>query len=238
MSRYQLLTAQYGSNWPILAGSGPKELISCEIESELDMELAKTSAGHWSDGGEGPGYDRRYEFIDDCVQSEKVAVSFRFKEGHPFDELSESDMKTITASELKEEFEKYGVDAGKAKNAADQITRFRDWSTPKPLFLYRGQNTIARMGYLIGPYEFNSEGFQNGKYDGYQHVRDVNWAEVPEEIPRDMLPEDLSTWIRNPQGVLDYEVEPRSEVADFLSLAWGLGFSMNELTRSQRRVLR
>jgi len=202
------------------------------------MKIGKVNASHFSDDDEGAGYDKRLEFVDDCVSEGKVAISFAFPSGNPFDDLDEKAMKNISASELKELYEERGIKEGRAKNAADQIMRFRDWNTPLPLLLYRGRNTISRMGYLSGPYQFRPEGFQGGKYDGYQHIRDVKWAEVPQEINRSMLPEAMEKWVKNPQTVLDFEVEPRSEAADFLSLAWGLGFAMSELQPHQRRVLR
>jgi len=241
-----------GQNWLRTSETGPTYVESVgkkwdEVErvkfiwtkAKSVMKLAKVNGGHWSDDGTGHGYDRRFEFIDDCVGEGKIAVSFVFPAGNPFDHVDEAEMKKISASELKQLYQNEGIDEGKAKNAADQITRFRDWPHPMPLLLYRGRNTIARFGYLDGSYEFNPAGFMNGKYSGgYQHMRDVKWAEVPEEINRSALPDGLSKWAKNPQSVLDYTVEPRSEEADFLSLAWGFGFAMSELSDSQRRVLR
>lgn len=195
------------------------------------MKIGKVTGSHY-DGSQ------KAEFIEDCITQGAVAVSFAFPEGNPFDELTEEQMKAISSSELKERFEDHGISEGKAKNAADQITRFRDWETAMPLMLYRGNNTVARLGRLSGEYRFDQNGFFANKYDGYPHVRDVEWAEVPQEFPRSELSPSLSNWVKNPQTVLDHDVEPRSATADFLSIAWGLGFAMGELEPSQRRVLR
>ena len=38
--------------------------------------LRLINAGHWEDGGSGPGFNRRYEFAEDCVNHRKAGISY------------------------------------------------------------------------------------------------------------------------------------------------------------------
>lgn len=202
------------------------------------MKLAKTTAGHWTDDMPDANFSRRYEFADDCREKEKVAIGFMFDSGTPFsDETTTQDVRSLSTTELKTMYEEEGIKEGRAKNAAEQIIRFRDWPVGTPLFLYLGRNTVDSIGYLDGPYEFGSDGYFHEEYE-YPHVREVKWMDVPRKFPRGELPDGFQGWLTNPQTALDYEVSPHSEEADFLSLSRGIGKSLDGLSDGELSILR
>lgn len=205
------------------------------------MRLAKVNAGHWEDGGNGPGFSKRYEFAEDCVNLGKVGISFLHLDGHPFHEdLTTEEIMKWSKSEIKEKYLDKGFSENEAGNTASQLVRFRDWPIGTPIFLYIGRNTVYRVGYLTGEYKFEWNGELhklNGDYD-HPHTRVVKWADVPELFNRKMLPEDFQGWLKNPQTALDYDVEPGSDAAEFLALAFGIGHSLSGLSESELRLLR
>lgn len=202
------------------------------------MKLAKITAGHWKDSTEGYDFSRRYQFSDDCREMNGVAIGFMFPEGTPFDaETKTADIEGLNTREIKAMYEEEGIKEGRAKNAAEQIVRFRDWPVGTPLFLYLGRNTVDSIGYLKGEYEYEWGGHFHEEY-GYPHVRDVEWMDIPRKFPRDELPEDFQGWLKNPQTALDYTVSPHSEAADFLALSRGIGEALNGLSEGEISILR
>lgn len=202
------------------------------------MKLAKVTAGHWKDSTSGPDFSRRYQFVDDCREKKKIAIGFMFGQGTPFDEQTETDdIRELDTSELKAMYEDEGIKEGKAKNAAEQIVRFRDWPVGTPLFLYLGRNTVDSVGYLKGEYEYDWSGHFNTEY-GYPHVREVEWMDAPRSFPREDLPSDFQGWLKNPQTALDYTVTPRSDEADFLALCRGIGKALDGVSEGELSILR
>lgn len=205
------------------------------------MRIGKINAGHWKDSGSGPGFNKRYEFAEDLVAAGKVAISFLDTNGHPFHEdLTADQIRNWSHDELKEKYLAEGYSENKAGNRASQIVRFRDWPIGTPVFLYLGRNMVYRVGYLKGEYEYDWNGDFHGPESDYNHphVREVEWADVPELFSRNMLPEDFQGWIKHQQTVLDYDVEPGSDAADFLALAFGIGRSLSGMGEAELRVLR
>jgi len=202
------------------------------------MKLAKVTAGHWKDSTEGADFSRRYQFADDCREKNKIAIGFMFREGTPFDgETDTADIRGLESTELKAMYEEKGIKEGRAKNAAEQIIRFRDWPVGTPLFLYLGRNTVDSIGYLKDSYEYDWDGHFNDEY-GYPHTREVEWMDVPRKFPRSELPDDFQGWLKNPQTALDYTVSPHSEEADFLALSRGLGKALDGLGEGELSILR
>lgn len=202
------------------------------------MKLAKVTAGHWKDSMDNADFSRRYQFADDCRASNKVAIGFMFGEGTPFDGQTETtNIQELDTAELKAMYEEKGIKEGRAKNAAEQIIRFRDWPVGTPLFLYLGRNTVDSIGYLKGQYQYEWGGHFHDEY-GYPHVREVEWMDVPRKFSRDELPDDFQGWLTNPQTALDYTVSPRSEEADFLALSRGVGQSLDGLSEGELSILR
>ncbi|WP_435098498.1 hypothetical protein [Halorubrum sp. N11] len=202
------------------------------------MKLAKVTAGHWKDSGDDAGFSRRYQFADDCREKSKIAIGFMFDEGTPLDaNTTTADIRELGTTDLKAMYEKEGVKEGKAKNAAEQIIRFRDWPAGTPLFLYLGRNTVDSIGYLKGSYEYEWDGHFHDEY-GYPHVREIEWIDVPRKFSRSELPDDFQGWLTNPQTALDYTVSPRSEEADFLALSRGIGKALDGLGEGELSILR
>ncbi|GAB3022249.1 hypothetical protein [Natronobiforma cellulositropha] len=205
------------------------------------MRIAKVNAGHWKDGGSGPGFNKRYEFAGDLVDAGKVAISFLDADGHPFHKtLKTKQIKNLSKNDIKEGYLKEGSSENKADNRASQLVRFRDWPIGTPLFLYLGRNMVYRVGYIKGEYEFDWNGDFHGPESNYNHphVREVEWADAPELFSRKKLPEDFQGWIKHQQTAIDYDVEPGSDAADFLALAFGIGRSLSGMGEAELRVLR
>lgn len=204
------------------------------------MRLAKVNAGHWMDDGSGPGFSRRYEFAEDCVETGKVAISFLHTSGHPFTpDRSTDEIMQWTEQEIKEMYLEQGHSPNEAGNTASQLIRFRNWPIGTPIFLYLGRNKVYRVGYLKGGYQYDWNGKLGpaGKYN-HPHVRDVEWADVPELFSRKELPEGLQGWISNPQTAIHYDVEPSTDVSDFLALSFGIGKALSGISEAERKVLR
>jgi hypothetical protein len=204
------------------------------------MRLAKVNAGHWKDGDSGPGFSRRYQFAEDCLEAGKVAISFLHTGGHPFTpHLSTDVIMHWSKEEIKEMYLEKGHSSSEAGNTASQLVRFRDWPTGTPVFLYLGRNKVYRVGYLKGEYEYEWDGHFGPESEyNHPHVREVEWANVPELFSRKELPDGLQGWISNPQAAIDYDVEPGSNVADFLALSFGIGSALSNVSEAERKVLR
>lgn len=205
------------------------------------MRLGKVNAGHWTNEGSGPDFSKRYEFAETCVDVGKVGVSFLHQDGHPFNEdLTTEDIMEWSKSEIKQKYIDIGHSTSEADNTASQFVRFRDWPIGTPIFLYVGRNTVYRVGYLKGDYQFEWGGHLHdidGNYN-HPHTRSVEWADVPELFNRKSLPDVFQGWLKNQQTVLDFEVEPGSDAADFLALAFGIGNALSGLSESELRILR
>lgn len=204
------------------------------------MRLAKVNAGHWKDGGSGPGFSKRYEFAEDCVEAGKMVISFLHTGGHPFTpDRTTDEIMQWSEEEIKEMYLEEGHSPNEAGNTSSQLVRFRDWAIGTPVFLYLGRNKVYRVGYLKGEYEYEWDGNfgPTGKYN-HPHVREVEWADVPELFSRKELPDGLQGWISNPQTAIDYDVEPSSEVAGFLALSFGIGKALSGVSEAERKVLR
>lgn len=205
------------------------------------MRLGKVNAGHWKDSRPGPGFSKRYDFAEDCVDAGKIAISFLHSDGHPFGaEQTTEEILNWTRSEIKEKYLDKDHTENEAGNTASQLVRFRDWPVGTPIFFYLGRNMVYRVGYLKGEYRFDWNGDFHGPESEYNHphTRAVEWADVPDVFSRKVLPDDFHGWLTNPQTVLDYDVEPGSDSADFLALAFGIGQSLSGVSESERRVLR
>ena len=91
------------------------------------MRLAKVNAGHWKDSGSGPGFNKRYEFAEDCVEAGKVAISYLHTEGHPFtpdhttDEILQWSEEEIKEMYLKKKSEDTGQNVIKVINELNSI---------------------------------------------------------------------------------------------------------------------
>lgn len=204
------------------------------------MRLGKVNAGHWQDSGSGPNFSTRYEFAEDCVEVGKVGISFLHTDGHPFHEdLTTEEILEWSEDEIKQMYLEEGHSENEAGNTASQFVRFRDWPVGTPVFFYVGRNTVYRVGYLKGEYQFEWDGDlhdPDGVYN-HPHTRKVEWADVPELFDRKVLPDDFQGWLKNPQTVLDYDVDPGSDAADFLALAFGIGQSLSGLGQAELRIL-
>jgi hypothetical protein len=195
------------------------------------MQLAKVNSGHWKDSHE-EGFKRRYEFANYLTDNDMAAISFidddPFNAGilNPETEVIEN----ITKDELTEAYVEAGKNEGTAQNYAEQILRFRDIPVGTPIWLYVGRNMVYSLGKVTGEYEMNWDSDCMDEF-GYPHHREVKWAETPRRFNRKhSLPEDLQNWLAMRQSVRTYEVEPGTDVQEFLQLAYGIGESMSGLS--------
>lgn len=204
------------------------------------MRLAKVTAGHWKDEGAGAGFNKRYEFAEDLVNSGKVAISFLHRDGHPFHgDLTTDEIMGWSRSEIKEMYMDLGYSENEAGNTASQLVRFRDWPIGTPIFLYLGRNMVYQLGYLRGSYEYlwDSDFHGNNSEYNHPHTREVAWGDAPKIFSRKKLPEEFQGWLSNPQTVVDFDVEPGSDAADFLALAAGIWYSLSGLSEPQLKIL-
>jgi len=189
------------------------------------------NSGHWKDSHE-EGFKRRYEFANYLTDNDMAAISFI--DDDPFnagilDPESEA-IENITKDELTEAYVEAGKNEGTAQNYAEQILRFRDLPVGTPIWLYVGRNMVYSLGKVTGEYEMNWDSDCMDEF-GYPHHREVKWAETPRRFNRKhFLPEDLQNWLAMRQSVRTYEVEPETDVQEFLQLAYGVGESMSGLS--------
>jgi hypothetical protein len=195
------------------------------------MQLAKVNSGHWKDSHE-EGFKRRYEFANYLTDNDMAAISFI--DDDPFNagilDPETEVIENITKDELTEAYVEAGKNEGTAQNYAEQILRFRDLPVGTPIWLYVGRNMVYSLGKVTGEYEINWESDCMDEF-GYPHHREVKWAETPRRFNRKhFLPEDLQNWLAMRQSVRTYEVEPGTDVQEFLQLAYGVGESMSGLS--------
>lgn len=195
------------------------------------MQLVKVNSGHWKDSHE-EGFKRRYEFANYLTDNDMAAISFI--DDDPFNagilDPETEVIENITKDELTEAYVEAGKNEGTAHNYAEQILRFRDVPVETPIWLYVGRNMVYSLGKVTGEYEMNWDSDCMDEF-GYPHHREVKWAETPRRFNRKhFLPEDLQNWLAMRQSVRTYEVEPGTDVQEFLQLAYGVGESMSGLS--------
>lgn len=60
---------------------------------------------------------------------------------------------------------------------------------------------------------------------------------MPELFSQRSLPDGLPEWITDRQSVIEYNIEPSSEISDFLALSFGIGKSRSGVSKAEQKVI-